>query len=128
MLRLTVSEMNPSSQAGHGGRGRRLLGYSSIPHITVFIAVLLSLSCSTTHYRESADRETYGIIKEKSPAVPGMSKDFTIETEGETTALNALLEGLPRHDTSEEFLGSDGGGEKGASILSLEQAPRRCGR
>lgn len=97
---------------------------ASARRAAIFLVLFLPLSCSTTHYRESADRETYGIIKDKTPAVPGMAKDFTIETEGMAGALEELLKGLPRHELPEEFLGPDGGGEHGAAVLSLEQALR----
>ncbi len=99
--------------------GRIQLGFA----LVAVLAVIAGLSsCSTTKYRKAADRETYQLIQEKSPAVPGMSPEFSIETEGNAEAIAQLLAGLPRMEQGEAFLGADGGGEQGAAVLSLEQA------
>jgi outer membrane protein TolC len=48
----------------------------------VVVAVCLSwvaAGCSRAHYRKSADREVYGIVKAGSAQVPGMLKDFDVE-------------------------------------------------
>lgn len=81
-------------------------------------AVLLGLvGCSTSHYRKSADKAAYGAIQAKSPLVPNMTTNFTIE------ATHALaLDGLPTKAQIDEFLGPYGEGERGATVLSLEQA------
>jgi outer membrane protein TolC len=68
--------------------------------------------------KEKADVETYGIIESKSPAVPGMEQDFSIEQD---TAWNPL-EGLPKKEVGEEALGQDSEDEIGAAIISLEKA------
>ena len=79
--------------------------------------VLLSGGCSSNYYRKSADKEAYGIIESKTPAVPNMDTNFTIE------ATNVLaLESLPQVTEVEKFLGEFGERERGARILSLEDA------
>ncbi len=77
----------------------------------------LILGCSTTHYRKTADRDAYQAISEKSPDVPGMSKEFSIETE-ETWQ---PLADLPVVTEEDPALGSEQR-ELGASIVPLEQA------
>ena len=54
------------------------------------LAGAVSLGCSTTKYRESADKESYAAINEKSPAVPNMSPAFTIDVPKEDTGLVGL--------------------------------------
>jgi outer membrane protein TolC len=81
--------------------------------------VLLAAGCTTNYYRKSADKEVYGIVESKTPAVPNMDTNFTIE------ATNVLaLEGLPQCPKVAEFLGQYGQRELGASILTLEDALR----
>jgi len=48
--------------------------------LSVAFALAASFGCSRQHYRESADRQVYAIIQAKSSRVPGMLKDFSIET------------------------------------------------
>ena len=81
------------------------------------VAAMALLGCSTTHYRQSADREAYGIIAQKTSKVPGMPGDFTIDTQGSPD-----LAGLPVIDKADEFMGEEGQREAGANVLSLEQA------
>ena len=73
--------------------------------------------CTTTHYKESADAEVYALIEEKSPAVPGMTDDYKIETDRIVD-----LADYPVVEEEEEFLGDTGAEEVGAAILSLEDA------
>ena len=84
--------------------------------VSMFVLVGL-LSCSTTHYRESADREAYRVIAEKSPAVPGMDPHFLIDQKPMTS-----LDGLPARSDVPEFLQAAGQGEAGARVVSLEMA------
>lgn len=83
------------------------------------IAILTNVGCTTTQYRERADREVYNIIEQKSPGVPGMPADFTIEED-----VSDPLVGLPTSTETDEFLGEDGAFEIGAHMLSLEDALR----
>jgi len=92
-------------------------------HVSALGAAFVFLSavgCSTAHYREAADRETYGLIAQRTDEVPGMSPDFTIEQTG------ILLEGLPlvtqKDAEAWPFLGQAAQAEVGANILSLEKA------
>lgn len=74
-------------------------------------------ACSPRHYRNSADKEAYRLIAEKTPKVPNMETNFTIET-------NRLvsLEDLPVLEKPEEALGQDGKAEIGCRIIPLERA------
>ncbi|MCC6490793.1 MAG: TolC family protein [Candidatus Hydrogenedentes bacterium] len=87
----------------------------------LFVSLLLvtAFGCSTTHYRDRADREVYDIIKQKSPAVPGMSTEFTIEQDKTNP-----LEGLPTYESEDEYLGEAAGLEKGSQVITLEEALR----
>lgn len=82
------------------------------------LLLLLALTgCTANYYRKSADRETYGAIKGKTPLVPNMDPNFTLE---QTNAIS--LDGLPVATDLPEFLGPDGEQEKGAQVLTLENA------
>jgi len=85
----------------------------------LILCVLTIAACSTTQYRERADRETYGIVEEKSPAVPGMPTTFTID-DVETDPLGELA----KSTDTDEFLGEGGAFEIGAHVITLEDALR----
>lgn len=78
----------------------------------------MPVGCSTTHYRKAADKETYSVISEKTPAVPNMDTEFTIESQD----TEALLAGLPEGDPHEEFMGEPENPDQKAKIISLEKA------
>jgi len=59
--------------------------------------------CTTNYYRNSADKETYGVIKEKTPRVRNMDPHFTIE---QTNTIS--LDGLPVATNFYDFLGQAG--------------------
>lgn len=75
------------------------------------------LGCSTAHYRAAADREVYGIIADKTPAVPGMDTEFSVDQ----TELPPL-DGFPVSTEKPDYLGETGGAETGAHVVNLEQA------
>ncbi len=56
----------------------------SRPHVSIlFIAVSLALvlgGCSTSHYRNSADKEVYRILTQKELRVLGRTNEFSIDT------------------------------------------------
>jgi len=79
--------------------------------------ILAVAGCTTAHFRRSADRAAYGILREKSPLVTNMDPAFTIER---TNVVS--LDGLPVRTHVEEFLGPDGEREQGARVLRLEDA------
>jgi len=88
--------------------------------VLVWLALLAALAlagCTANFYRKSADKEAAKVIAEKTPAVPNMDPRFTIE---QTNAVS--LEGLPKLEQTEEFLGAEKGTELGASVVSLEKA------
>ncbi len=78
---------------------------------------LILAGCTTKHYRKSADKEAYSLIKEKSPRVRNMDQNFTIE---QTNSIS--LDGLPVATNVYEFLGPDGERERDAHVLNLEEA------
>ena len=80
-------------------------------------AIFLLSSCSTTHFKESADKEAYRVVAEKTPNVPGMSPKFTIDE-----APKPNLDDLPGVTESFPFLGEAAESEKGAHKVSLEKA------
>jgi len=79
------------------------------------VVLFLGTGCSPEQYRKSADKETGRIIAEKSPHVPNMDPNFTIEPTRPPS-----LEGLPTSPQAPDFLGAEGQVEKDAPILSLE--------
>lgn len=89
------------------------------PWMFLVLPGLIWAGCSARHYRESADQQVYGVIQSKSPQVPNVDPKFTIEQTN-----SALLEGLPIATNVEAFLGPDGERERGARVLSLEEALR----
>jgi len=81
------------------------------------MAAVVLAACSTTHYRESADREVYRAIADKSPGVPGMPPEFNIEPAPEPS-----LADLPSATGAADFLGEAAQAERGARVVSLEEA------
>lgn len=79
--------------------------------------LVLGAGCTARHYRNSADKQVYGAIAQRTPMVPNMDTNFTIE---QTNAL--ALDHLPRNTNAVEFLGTDGEREFGARVVSLEDA------
>ncbi len=58
--------------------------------ITLLLAACLLLAgCSTTYYKEDADKEVYGIVSKKSEKIGGMPSHFTIEPEEKTAPYDA---------------------------------------
>ena len=80
-------------------------------------ASLVLCACSSKHYRESADKEVAAAIAQKTPAVPNMDTNFTIET-----VEKAHLANLPVASGTNDFFGPEGEKEKDARIISLEKA------
>lgn len=81
---------------------------------------LISLcGCTANHYRQAADKAAYGLIREKSGAVPNMDGHFTIE---QTNAIS--LAEFPVRSEAPEFLGAAGARETNSHQLNLEQALR----
>jgi outer membrane protein TolC len=88
-----------------------------------FFLAVLSLSllvtiggCSTTRFKERADKEAYSIIEEKSPDVPNMDPEFTIEEDPLPE-----LDGLPQITESDPAMGEFSDAEVGARVIGLEQ-------
>jgi len=85
--------------------------------ILILCLAATSVACSTTWYKDKADKEVYGIIDEKTPDVPGMPVSFTIEPD----EINRL-EGLSIAGSPPEYLGDEGRAEEGALVISLKKA------
>ena len=86
--------------------------------LSILAVVSMVCACSTTHHRESADREVYSLIAQRATEVPGMESEFTIER------TEVSLEGLPviTEENVDDFLGEEGRqAELGAKVLSLEK-------
>ncbi|MDX9975382.1 MAG: TolC family protein [FCB group bacterium] len=81
--------------------------------------VALSLGCAPSRFRKAADRETYGVIAEKTPEVPGMDTQFTIE-EGQDAA--QLIEDLAPVEVQEDFLGEEAIAKGPVRVIGLEKA------
>ncbi|HEV2393557.1 MAG TPA: TolC family protein [Verrucomicrobiae bacterium] len=81
------------------------------------LILLGAAGCTTKYFRKSADKQVYGIVRNKSPAVPNMDPHFTIEQTN-----SPLLEQLPISTNAPDFLGAYGERERGARALSLESA------
>jgi outer membrane protein TolC len=82
-----------------------------------FLCGFLLSACSTKHYRRSADKEVARIIAEKTPAVRNMDTNFSIETLELSVVTN-----FPVFDKAEEAFGAESEMERGARIVSLDQA------
>ena len=85
--------------------------------ISLLCVASLLCACSTRHYRESADKEAMAAIAAKTPGVPNMETNFSIEMSEIPS-----LEGVPTAEGVEDFFGPDGAREKGARVVSLEKA------
>lgn len=79
------------------------------------LLLLILTGCTANHYRKSADRAAYGLIQQKSPAVPNMDPQFTIE---QTNTIS--LAEFPGTAVVPEFLGAAGERERNSHVLSLE--------
>ena len=83
--------------------------------VAALICVALLTGCSPQSYRESADREVHSIINQKTPAVPHMLEQFSIEQTREDP-----LESCPTVEMTAET--PEPGQEERAVVLSLEEA------
>jgi len=81
------------------------------------VAVFCLAACSANHYRKSADKESYAAIAGKTPLVPNMETNFTIE---QTDVVS--FEQLGSLPAAPDFLGPDAGREAGARVLPLDAA------
>ena len=80
-------------------------------------ALLVFAGCSAHHYRVAADKEVYATIKQKAPFVTNMESAFTIE---QTNVPH--LSHLPLVTETNAFLGAAAASERGAAMISLEEA------
>ncbi len=100
------------SHARTNDRAARVLAALLIP------VLLGTPGCATKRMVERADREVYGIIREKTGEVPGMDPEFTIDQ----TLDESVLETLPKVEENDSGLGEGMRDERGWPVVSLEQA------
>lgn len=86
--------------------------------LLVLALLAIGSGCSTTRYREAADKEAYATIEEKANDVPNMEKDFSIEEPSESLS----LDGLPTIEKADPAMGEAAQLEVGAPIVTLERA------
>jgi outer membrane protein TolC len=77
----------------------------------------LAAGCTARQFRESADREAYRLIREKTPQVPNMETKFTIATNAAIP-----LDGLLTVTNADPALGEAGNAEMGAHVVPLDKA------
>ena len=80
-------------------------------------AIILGAGCTAKYYRKSADKEVYGAITERTPMVPNMDTNFTVE---QTNIVS--LEELSISTNLYAFLGPEADSEAGARLLPLQEA------
>ena len=86
--------------------------------------LLLVAGCAPERFRRAADEDVAGILAEKAPRVPGFEPGLSSIA---TLPLESL-EGLPRVETADAFLGESGEKEVGARRINLQQALRLATR
>ena len=85
----------------------------------LLVSSMIHAGCATSHYKEAADKETYGILGQKSADVPNMEPEFTIDTD---KAWEPLV-GLPVLEDSGRPMGPpESPQETGYPVLPLEKA------
>ena len=82
-----------------------------------YLLLLCVAGCSTTHYKNSADKEAASILEEKQPLVPNTDTNFTI-----VPFEPADLALLSVNTNKFEYFGSEAQRDVGSSILPLSNA------
>ncbi|MFW6118898.1 MAG: TolC family protein [Planctomycetota bacterium] len=77
--------------------------------------------CSRDYYHRKADQEVYGIIEQKTAAVPDMPEEFTIEQEAQELLRDCPIVDL-REAVGMEAGASDGDEPQEAAVLTLAKA------
>ncbi len=88
-----------------------------LPVLSGLLLATTVAGCSSKYWRNSADKESARLIREKTPAVPNMDTNFTAEAKDPLQ-----LENLPQATEPEEFLGAEAAVERGARVLDLATA------
>ncbi len=76
-----------------------------------------AVSCTTKHYKKSADKEAAAIIAQKTPLVPNMDTNFTV-----LPAERLALDQFPVFGKTEPFFGEEAQIEVQARVINLLQA------
>ena len=80
----------------------------------VALALVLATGCSSSHFRKSADKEVYATIAQKTPLVPNMDPDYSLES---APAID--LGPFALNESEAEFFGEFKDVEVGARVLNL---------
>ena len=88
--------------------------------LTTFLALTVITGCTSSHYRQSADNETYQAIIDKTPMVAGMTRQVDIDEAASVESVD--LSPYQQNQDSFEFLDAQADSELGASIISLNDA------
>ncbi|MBL7649318.1 MAG: TolC family protein [Candidatus Hydrogenedentes bacterium] len=85
----------------------------------LMVSSMLHAGCATSHYKEAADKEAYGILGQKSAGVPNMEPEFSIDTDKAWEP----LAGLPVLEDAGRPMGPpELPPETGYPVLPLEKA------
>lgn len=82
-----------------------------------FLSLAMLVACTSADYKDSADRESYGVIADKAADVPGTTDQVIIDQMPEVD-----LSAFPVNNDSYAFLDAVADSEVGAHIISLEAA------
>ncbi len=82
-----------------------------------FLSLAMLVACTSADYKDSADRESYGVIADKAADVPGTTGQVIIDQMPEVD-----LSAFPVNNDSFAFLDAVADSEVGAHIISLEAA------
>ena len=86
--------------------------------LTTIVAVSAILcGCSREQYRESADKEVYAAIAQKTPNVPNMDPEFAL-----AETLTSDLSRYPINEEETDFFGPEQDVEVGCHVVTLDDA------
>lgn len=108
VMRSIINNCHPRS----GGGAAPHFGWWPVLTAT---SVLFLSGCSTTHYRESADREVYSTLEGKSGQVAGLDADFDVATPAAPS-----LDAFPTNSETTPIFGPSIDLELGARVITLE--------
>jgi outer membrane protein TolC len=81
----------------------------------VLVLATFLAGCSSDYWQRSADREAARLIREKTPLVPNMETNFSVEPR-----LPIALESLSLATDPKDYLGTEGETEREARVLPLD--------
>ncbi|MCB1672492.1 MAG: TolC family protein [Gammaproteobacteria bacterium] len=84
------------------------------------LLVVVMAACTSGHYRQSADNETYTAIADKTALVPGMTRE--VDLDPAATVESVDLSAFAQNQQIFEFLDNEAESEVGGRIISLNDA------